>query len=646
MQIKILLIAITLGILEIGAVIAQPSMPDNFASYDKFAPLTAAELKNAISVIKKAQFFQKDLIFSYVTLEEPRKTENSSPQTLTQNPVTRRAMAVLYDTKQNKLYEAVVDVQKNSIISWEEIPHAQPMQNSVDTKTIISILEKNPQWIEALTKRGIKNFNQVVLASGFADPSIHPQIKNHRLFNVMAYWVNSNPHPYKHPIAGLSAVVDETAQTATVLDTGVIPMSAGKNFLQETSTLGLRKAPNPLIILQKGGPSFQLHGNVVTWQNWRFSVSFEPRDGLVFHQISYYDKGRWRSILYRLSLSEIFVPYGDPDPQWSWQQELDTAEGGWAQNATPLTKGLDVPNNALVFDSILVNTDGSLRGLPQVVALYEKDGGIAWRHYQGDGREASRKAQDLVVSSAATFNGYDYILQYIFKQDASMEVVVSLTGVMATKDVKNSDHDPYGHLVAKNIVAPHHQHFFNFRLDFDVDGTRNWVKEENTYAMPIGPDNPQGNAFSHQSTLFKNTLEAERNVDMNSDRYWVIFNPKVTNSLGEATGYALLPDNYTPAFNTRTDVGFIQHQFWVTTYNPLQMNAMGRYPILNANIDGLMQWSSRKLSLINQDIVVWYTLGITHIPRTEDWPVMPRTDIAFKIVPVSFFDQNPALDLP
>ncbi len=134
------------------------------------------------------------------------------------------------------------------------------------------------------------------------------------------------------------------------------------------------KHSTPLSPFKLGGPSFQLHGNVVTWQNWRFSISFDPHDGLIFHQISYYDKGRWRSILYRLSLTEIFVPYGDPDPQWSWRQELDTADGGWALNATPLTKGLDVPNNAVLFDSISVNPDGSLRGLPRVIALYEKEG--------------------------------------------------------------------------------------------------------------------------------------------------------------------------------------------------------------------------------------------------------------------------------
>ena len=49
---------------------------------------------------------------------------------------------------------------------------------------------------------------------------------------------------------------------------------------------------------------------------------------------------------------------------------------------------------------------------------------------------------------------------------------------------------------------------------------------------------------------------------------------------------------------------------------------------------------------MNQDVVVWYTLGITHIPRPEEWPVMPATHVGFKLIPGGFFSRNPALDVP
>ena len=38
--------------------------------------------------------------------------------------------------------------------------------------------------------------------------------------------------------------------------------------------------------------------------------------------------------------------------------------------------------------------------------------------------------------------------------------------------------------------------------------------------------------------------------------------------------------------------------------------------------------------------------GVTHLPRREEWPVMPVARAGFKLVPCGFFDRNPALDLP
>jgi len=44
--------------------------------------------------------------------------------------------------------------------------------------------------------------------------------------------------------------------------------------------------------------------------------------------------------------------------------------------------------------------------------------------------------------------------------------------------------------------------------------------------------------------------------------------------------------------------------------------------------------------------VLWYTLGSHHIPRPEDWPVMPVERVSLTLRPFGFFDANPALDVP
>jgi primary-amine oxidase len=175
--------------------------------------------------------------------------------------------------------------------------------------------------------------------------------------------------------------------------------------------------------------------------------------------------------------------------------------------------------------------------------------------------------------------------------------------------------------------------------------------EENTNPMPQGENNPTGNAFMHQQTALTTTLAARRNLNLDTDRFWIITNPSVKNALGGSVGYALIPGNNTtphaqPNSKIRRMAGFINYHLWATPYNPAQMNATGLYPVLNNHINGLEQWVAQNNPIENTDLVVWYTMGLTHIPRPEEWPVMPLTEVSFKILPVGFFNRNPALDLP
>jgi len=76
------------------------------------------------------------------------------------------------------------------------------------------------------------------------------------------------------------------------------------------------------------------------------------------------------------------------------------------------------------------------------------------------------------------------------------------------------------------------------------------------------------------------------------------------------------------------------------------MNSAGVYPNQSTGGDGLPQFVANDEVIENQDVVVWYTLGVTHIPRPEEWAVMPVTHVGFKLIPGGFFARNPALDVP
>ena len=62
--------------------------------------------------------------------------------------------------------------------------------------------------------------------------------------------------------------------------------------------------------------------------------------------------------------------------------------------------------------------------------------------------------------------------------------------------------------------------------------------------------------------------------------------------------------------------------------------------------DGLPTWTAADRPIADTDLVAWYVFAHTHVPRPEDWPVMPVAALGFWLRPDGFFERNPALDVP
>lgn len=266
---------------------------------------------------------------------------------------------------------------------------------------------------------------------------------------------------------------------------------------------------------------------------------------------------------------------------------------------------------------------------------------------------ARRKSRSGVpaVSFIATVGNYEYGFYWNFYQDGSLGLEIKLTGVANTTTIMPGEKPCYGTEVAPQLNAPNHQHIFNARLDMCLDGENNSIYEVNTESLPRDERNPHGNAFAAQHTLFENELDAQRLCDSASSRYWKSVNPSVRNRMDEPVGYRLIPgENCVPFAHDDAAVikraGFLTRHLWVTPYQVDEKYAAGDYPNQRSGGDGLPQWTAANRSIDDTDIVVWYTFGHTHIPRPEDWPVMPAHKMGFILRPDGFFHSNSAMDLP
>jgi len=251
-----------------------------------------------------------------------------------------------------------------------------------------------------------------------------------------------------------------------------------------------------------------------------------------------------------------------------------------------------------------------------------------------------------VVTWAAAIGNYTYGVEYVFRMNGAINVSVNATGTTLNQGISSApEGNQYGTAVTPKIAAPAHQHFFNFRIDFDVDGTANDVVEENATSTA----SPGGNAWKVQETTLGR--EGFRDADPAAARSWKIESATRTNAAGEPTAYELVGANTgvpysSPTYPSLLHAPFAQHPFWVTEYEDGEMYAGGDYPFLGAAGEGLTSYASPAQNVDGKDIVVWYTVALTHVPHVEEYPVMTTESTHFQIEPDGFFDSNPALDAP
>ena len=180
------------------------------------------------------------------------------------------------------------------------------------------------------------------------------------------------------------------------------------------------------------------------------------------------------------------------------------------------------------------------------------------------------------------------------------------------------------------------------------------MEEVEAEVLPAGPDNPWGNAFRAQVTVLRPRVggTSARSTPATS-RSWRVVNPDVRNGLGQPVGYKLVPTMSTPTLLARPEssVGTARR---LRPPQPVGHPVRARRAARRRRVSrtstpaatACPRWTAADRDLVDTDVVVWYTFGVTHLPRPEDWPVMPVEYTGFLLAPFGFFDRNPALDVP
>lgn len=625
--------------------------------------LTAAEITTAVTVIRKEKPLSDMAVFPLIALAEPDKTEviNFTPN----QPFARRAFLVIYERclgqelcpTQNKTYEGIVDLKTQKLTSWREITNVQPPIMASEYEIARQIVKSDLRWQKAMQKRGITDFNQVQIscwAAGILSPA--EVADGSRICRTLLFYRGDRWNYYGSPIEGVLATVNlNTNIVSSFIDNGVIPISKTNWNYDLQSLVKLLSPPKLLKILQPQGKTFQINGSEITWQGWKMRYMMHPRSGLVLYQVRYNDDGQERPVMYRASLSEMVVPYGDPNPTWSFRNAFDVGEYNLGLLANTMELGKEVPENGVLLDAVFANEEGEPYTMPGVVGIYERDRGILWKHYEyNTQRNDVRRDRELVITMTAAIDNYDYTTNWIFHQDGTIDVENDLSGIVlaqGTTAEQETFENSYGRMLAKNTFGVNHQHFFNYRLDMDVDGQANSVMEMNVNSLPMDQNNPLGNAIVVADTPLTTEKAAVRDADIKHSREWMITSTEKKNNLGAAPAYMLMPGGNTVLFpvegaKIRQKAGFATHHFWVTKYQADELYAGGDYPNQTAPGEGLPKYIADNESLTGEDVVIWYTMGITHVPKPEDWPVMPVHKLGFKLAPRGFFSRNPALNLP
>lgn len=608
-------------------------------------PLTPAEMAAAVAAVRADERLSEPLRFTVVSLEEKAARAGE-----------RRAEVIVRDAGSHRSWHVSValdgdrDEPTATADRWDDLHDEQPPITPHESRLFAAACRAHPDFVAALAKRGITDPSLTMVDAESLGGFVPEKYRGRRVaWGATWHREDDRDNGYARPVEGLMPIVDlDTMEILEIEDRGVVRMASERGTFAEGEWGAPRPDLKPLEVEQVEGPSFTVDGWQVDWQGWRFRVGFDHREALVLHELTFLD----RPVLKRAAVNEMYVPYLDPTASQYRKNFFDWGEYGAGVMTNSLELGCDCLGLIHYFDATVVDGDGSVRPIRHAICMHEEDHGIAWKHTNSrTGEVEVRRSRRLIVSSFATVANYDYGFFWSLFQDGSIELEIKLTGILSAAGIPDGEQPLHGRMVAPNVQAATHQHYFAVRLDTEVDGPLNRIAEIHAEPETDPALDPYGNAVRAVRTVLASESAAARRNDPSRAVHWRVESDSETNRYGEPTAYRLHVDSTAVPFARPHSVSgrrapFVEQHVWATKRSDEERYIGGEYPNqAEPGADGIHKWRAADRSLDPAELAVWAIVGTHHLPRPEDWPVMPVARGHLRFEPDGFFDRNPTLDL-
>ncbi|KAF1843293.1 amine oxidase catalytic domain-containing protein [Cucurbitaria berberidis CBS 394.84] len=425
--------------------------------------------------------------------------------------------------------------------------------------------------------------------------------------------------------------------------------------------MGLRDLETHLApsTLELGGKryKFDKDNQYVEYMGWSFYLSFSRTLGIMFYDIKF--KGE--RILYELSMQEATAQYTGNQPKAASTVYHDTHYELGTEMGT-LVEGFDCPWGS-TFWNISYPSYNTTQVNPNSICIFETELNFPLsRHRTGFSNDYGSsyvvKGAALIVRAIATVGNYDYMFDYSFHIDGSLEVIVRASGYLQASYYYPAQ-GKYGPRIQQATQGSLHDHIITYKADFDILGTSNSLQVSELKAVnqsqPLPSWFPELGTFEQMEMHIHNMKkEKQFNYAPNNQAMYVVVSPNATNVWGELRGYRIVPGHSNIHLSTLHSPWSLRNSEFAKSHLAVTRqhdNEPFANSVQNVNLPLRPQQDFSKFfdgeSVEDEDLVVWFNLGMHHFTRSEDVPLTLYTEAYSSIVfaPQNFFDRAQDGDL-